>query len=773
MKFSHMSLSRRLLVCFSLLAIIPVLLGGVSIWQNQSMQSRVNHLNDTALPQVIEANHIIDNSNLVTNSLQSMLLLDSEALVREARNKAKLAAESNAEILQKLQAGAPAEDMPLLNSMVSARQAVLADRSQFLNLYDQGNHEAARRYLMNETQGAMQVLMAATTRYIEHKTAAATKGAGEASEMAVFGNWLIGFGIALSLALAIAFARLTTRSVMREIGGDPAVAREALLRLNQGDLSVSLPVAEGDHTSLFARLNDTSRLAIENARVRAALEHVNANVMIADNDRNILFMNRSVTAMLKAAESDIRKGLPNFSADKVQGSNMDIFHRNPRHQQDMLARLSSVIHTQISIGGRHFALTANPVFDPQGNRLGTVVEWLDRTAEVAVEQEVAGIVNSASRGDFTQRIKLDNKTGFFRQLAEGLNTLLDTTHQGIGDVAQVLSALARGDLTARVKGDFEGTFAALSQDTNATVEHLRGIVQRIKSASDTISNAAQEITAGNQNLSARTEQQAASLEETAASMEQITGTVKQNAENSRQANNLAMGASDIATRGGEVVHQVVATMNDIADSAKKIVDIIGVIDGIAFQTNILALNAAVEAARAGEQGRGFAVVASEVRSLAQRSASAAKEIKSLIGDSVSKVESGNQLVDEAGRTMSEIVAAVQRVSGIVSEISAASSEQSTGIEQVNISVSQMDEMTQKNATLVEEAAAAAEAMREQAVSLAQAVAQFNLGGSGARGADGKGRSIGKFALPAAEPASGQARTEQQGSGESVGEWESF
>ena len=197
MKFSHMSLSRRLLVCFSLLAIIPVLLGGVSIWQNQSMQSRVNHLNDTALPQVIEANHIIDNSNLVTNSLQSMLLLDSEALVREARNKAKLAAESNAEILQKLQAGAPAEDMPLLNSMVSARQAVLADRGQFLNLYDQGNHEAARRYLMNETQGAMQVLMAATTRYIEHKTAAATKGAGEASEMAVFGNWLIGFGIAL------------------------------------------------------------------------------------------------------------------------------------------------------------------------------------------------------------------------------------------------------------------------------------------------------------------------------------------------------------------------------------------------------------------------------------------------------------------------------------------------------------------------------------------------------------------------------------------------
>ena len=336
-----------------------------------------------------------------------------------------------------------------------------------------------------------------------------------------------------------------------------------------------------------------------------------------------------------------------------------------------------------------------------------------------------------------------------------------------------LENVAAGDLTHTLNAPASQEFNRL----NAVIEEMRqslmNSVMRVRDASSQIDTGSRELTLGNRDLAERTESTATSLEQTAASMEQITATVKLNADNAEQAHQLAKSVSDTADHGSEMVCYVIEKMRDISGSSARIADILSVIDGIAFQTNILALNAAVEAARAGEQGRGFAVVASEVRSLAQRSASAAKEIKSLIGDSVSKVESGNQLVDEAGRTMSEIVAAVQRVSGIVSEISAASSEQSTGIEQVNISVSQMDEMTQKNATLVEEAAAAAEAMREQAVSLAQAVAQFNLGGSGARGADGKGRSIGKFALPAAEPASGQARTEQQGSGESVGEWESF
>ncbi|HEY8606887.1 MAG TPA: methyl-accepting chemotaxis protein, partial [Noviherbaspirillum sp.] len=250
--------------------------------------------------------------------------------------------------------------------------------------------------------------------------------------------------------------------------------------------------------------------------------------------------------------------------------------------------------------------------------------------------------------------------------------------------------------------------------------------------------ASREIASGNADLSSRTESQASSLEETASSMEELTSTVKQNAENARQANQLVVSASDVALRGGEVVGQVVQTMASIKDSSRKIVDIIGVIDGIAFQTNILALNAAVEAARAGEQGRGFAVVAAEVRSLAQRSAGAAKEIKSLIGDSVEKVDAGSNLVDVAGKTMGEIVTSVKHVADIMNEISAASQEQSSGIEEVNRAIAQMDEMTQQNAALVEQAAAAADSMQTQAAALAQAVAVFRVDGAAAAAAAGTG-----------------------------------
>jgi methyl-accepting chemotaxis protein len=275
-------------------------------------------------------------------------------------------------------------------------------------------------------------------------------------------------------------------------------------------------------------------------------------------------------------------------------------------------------------------------------------------------------------------------------------------------------------------------------------------VGQVRRGTETMGVASAEIAAGNADLSSRTESQASSLEQTASSMEELTSTVKQNAENARQANQLVVSASDFAVKGGRVVGQVVDTMSSIKDSSKKIVDIIGVIDGIAFQTNILALNAAVEAARAGEQGRGFAVVAAEVRNLAQRSAGAAKEIKALIGDSVEKVDGGSKLVDEAGKTMTEIVSSVKRVADIMGEITAASQEQSSGIEEVNRAIGQMDEMTQQNAALVEQAAAAAESLQNQAVQLAQAVSVFQLTGDQRDGA---------MALPlkgAARPAQAQA-----------------
>ena len=294
------------------------------------------------------------------------------------------------------------------------------------------------------------------------------------------------------------------------------------------------------------------------------------------------------------------------------------------------------------------------------------------------------------------------------------------------EAVEIAGAVAKGDLTQRIVVTSKDEVGQLLQALKDMNESLANIVGDVRGATDSIATGTQQIAAGNADLSSRTEEQASSLEETASSMEELTSTVRQNADNAKQANQLAVNASDIAVRGGKVVGDVVQTMASISTSSKKIVDIIGVIEGIAFQTNILALNAAVEAARAGEQGRGFAVVAGEVRNLAQRSAAAAKEIKALIGDSVEKVDAGTKQVDQAGATMTEIVQAVKRVTDIMSEISAASTEQSAGIEQVNTAINQMDEVTQQNAALVEEAAAAAESMEEQAEALTQAVSIFKL-----------------------------------------------
>jgi methyl-accepting chemotaxis protein len=299
----------------------------------------------------------------------------------------------------------------------------------------------------------------------------------------------------------------------------------------------------------------------------------------------------------------------------------------------------------------------------------------------------------------------------------------------INEVKRVLLSLSDGDLTASIEEQFEGDLKELGEAINSFVLELNETISQISSAAKTINDASNEIAQGNADLSSRTEEQASSLEETASSMEELTGTVRLNSENANQANSLASEASSVAIEGGETIQQVVTTMSSINESARKISDIIGVIDGIAFQTNILALNAAVEAARAGEQGRGFAVVASEVRSLAQRSADAAKDIKGLISDSVTKIENGNLLVNQSGETMEKVVTSIKRVNDIMAEIAAASAEQATGIDEVGKAVSQMDEVTQQNAALVEEAAAAAESLQSQAEQLAMRVSAFNLDNS--------------------------------------------
>jgi len=418
-----------------------------------------------------------------------------------------------------------------------------------------------------------------------------------------------------------------------------------------------------------------------NAAFKGALDNVTANVMVADMDCNIVYMNQSARTLMQNGQADFRKDLPRFDASRLIGCNIDTFHRNPAHQRNLLAGLSKTFSSLLKIGGRTMRITANPMRGEGSERLGTVVEWHDLTQEVATETEVQDMVAQAVDGQLGNRLSLDGKNGFFRNLSAGINELVD---------------------------------------------NMAGIVSKVKAAAVEVSRAADEISDGNTNLSQRTEEQASSLEETASSMEEMTSTIRQNAENASQANQLAAAARDQAEKGGAVVANAVKAMADINEASKKIADIIGVIDEIAFQTNLLALNAAVEAARAGEQGRGFAVVASEVRNLAGNSANAARQIKALIQDSVRKVDEGSTLVAQSGATLEQIVGSVKKVSDIVAEITGASQEQSAGIDQVNKAVMQLDELTQQNAALVEEASAASRAMADQARGLNEAMQRYQL-----------------------------------------------
>jgi methyl-accepting chemotaxis protein len=472
---------------------------------------------------------------------------------------------------------------------------------------------------------------------------------------------------------------------------------------------------------------EAKRIADEHLRIKTALDDVSTGVMIADNDRNIIYVNKAVVNMFGKAEADIRKLWPDFTVDKLVGSNIDGFHKTPSLQAELLSNFTSASSANFELGEHSLVVTANPVINAQGKRMGSVAEWQDRTAEVMVEKEVAVILVAAVMGDFTQRIVMQGKTGFYRELSESINQLMQTSESGLNETVRVFNALSRGDLTEKIVNYYSGTFGQLKEDANSTVDILNDTIGQIKEVAESIHKAAKEIAHGNASLSHRTEVQATSLQQTTDSMQKLTLTVHQNSDNAKHASELAVSASNTAGKGVTVIDQVVKMMEAINESSRKVVEIITVIDSIAFQTNILALNAAVEAARAGEQGRGFAVVAGEVRNLSQRAASAAGEIKNLIGDSVEKVEDGSKLVTQAGKTMEDIVNSIRGVTAIMSEISAASVEQTAGIEQVNLAICQMDDVTQQNAALVEQATAAAESLEKQTQHLTVTVTHFKMG----------------------------------------------
>ena len=468
---------------------------------------------------------------------------------------------------------------------------------------------------------------------------------------------------------------------------------------------------------------------LEVARLQSAVDGAEANIMLCDADLNITYANPAVVNMLLHRQSELRKVFPTLDAKNLVGQNIDQFHKNPAHQRGVLKDVHRLPKkAEIKVGDDlEFEVNATAILDSKGNYMGNMVQWTDITEQKDAERQIQNLIDKAIAGELDARVNTNEYQGFMRILGESVNNLMDTVVTPLKEITAVMRKVADGDLTHSMSSDLKGDFAVMSNAVNSTLSNLVDVVGKIRQSSGNIASASSEIAQGNSDLSQRTEEQASSLEETASSMEELTTTVKQNADSAKQANQLAAGARNEAEKGGNVVGKAISAMREINEASKKIADIISVIDEIAFQTNLLALNAAVEAARAGEQGRGFAVVATEVRNLAQRSAGAAKQIKSLINDSVKKVEDGSVLVDQSGKTLSEIVSSVKKVSDIVAEIAAASQEQSAGIEQVNKAILQMDEVTQQNGALVEEAAAASVALDEQAKGLDRLVDFFRIG----------------------------------------------
>ncbi|CAG2089401.1 MCP four helix bundle domain-containing protein [Xanthomonas euroxanthea] len=693
-KFNDWPIRRKLMVAFCLSAVLTALLGGLGYSRMRQMQQQAVLINEDVVPILSKLSELraFGGEFRIYESGQFVNLEDPERyayfLTRMDDIQGKYAQTQKA-LAAKIDAASPlkAAYTKLAEQSASYFQANKTLRT----LYKQPDYAAA--VLANKQSGDIRKELFETIdkMYAEQSTALANMVAASSASFKLTSAVLL-LGTLLMAALSVTFGWLIARSITNPL----AKALGAIKAVSRGDLSVQVHKTSNDE----------------------------------------------IGQMLEAT-SGMTQMLRRFSDETARMSHLhaaeDITHRMPEDFPGVYGTLAGGINTMIfehldaiTDAVRILNQYAQGDLTQDARRLpasrAILHEAMDaaKASLLSINTEIKQLAQAAAAGDFSARGDAARFKYDFAVMVADLNSMMEVSDRNLGKLSQLLGAVAEGDLTARMDGQFHGVFARLRDDANATTQRLTDIVGRIKHSTLAINTAAGEIAAGNNDLSQRTEQQAANLEETAASMEELTSTVKQNAEHARQANQLAIGAADVASHGGAVVSQVVDTMSGIQTSSRKIAEIISVIDGIAFQTNILALNAAVEAARAGEQGRGFAVVASEVRTLAQRSAGAAKEIKSLIDDSVSKVAEGSALVNQAGSTMSEIVSSVQRVTDIMSEISAASQEQSAGIEQVNQTVTQMDEATQQNAALVEEATAAARSMEEQAQQLTEAVALFRL-----------------------------------------------
>jgi methyl-accepting chemotaxis protein len=465
--------------------------------------------------------------------------------------------------------------------------------------------------------------------------------------------------------------------------------------------------------------------ARESAMLTTAMNAASTSLMVADADFNIISINTSLAEMFGRNERQLKTALPNFDALRIVGSNMDIFHKDPAHQRDMVARLTASWTGRLNVAGLSLNLTVVPVIN-NGQKQGYVVEWRDVTAQCAVQRDLAQAINDANTGVLSNRINTKGQEGFYLTVGEGINNMLEGLHQFLSKTVYNIGEIAFNRLNGQLDGDYKGSYLMTQNAINVALRGLNEMVAQAQFSANSVNEAMRQLAAGVNDFSGQVQTQAAAIEQTSAAAHQMLTSVQQNMATISHANTIAQGVTGQVSSGSKVMEEALVAMQAVETSGQKIGDIVGLIDSIAFQTNLLALNAAVEAARAGEHGRGFAVVASEVRALAGKSAEAAKDIKTLIDTSVQQIGEGTRKAREAGDALRTIQNSVNEVSSIIAQVSDASAEQESAIQEVGKAMSVMDGVAQQSAALVEETAASAEQVSESMTDLNRLISQFQL-----------------------------------------------
>ncbi|CBA17610.1 methyl-accepting chemotaxis protein [Xanthomonas albilineans] len=696
--FSNLRIGQRMALGFLSIIVLMVLLTVVGIERVHSIDQRLTAINAV---NSVKQRYAINFRGSVHDraiALRDVVLLDDPASRQTTEDLIDKLAADYARSAQPLDAQLAASNDPkeqaILQRIKAVEQRTMPLIVQVRSLRDSGDKDQAKAQLLQQARPAFVDWLASINAFIDLQEAKNRQAAKEAMATARgFAVLMVGCTV-LALLLGSGIAFLLTRRVVLPLRQSLRLAE----RIGAGDLSSP----------------DTSTSNDESGQLLRAMQQMQRRL------HEVISAQREMATRHDAGAISYRMDAQRFPGEYGQ------------MVADTNALVDAHVQTQLRITevmGRYaVGDLRQEIADYPGEKAAITATMRQVKQNLhAINVQIQTLAEAACAGDFAHRGQPEKFEHAFRTMVENLNTMMATADANLGKFSTLLRGISEGDLTVRMSGNFHGVFATMRDDANSTVHRLTDIVAHIQRTTNNIGFAAEDIASGNQELAQRSEQQASNLEETAAAMEELTSTVKQNAEHAQRANQLALGAASVATDGRNVVSQAVETMSGIEAASKRIAAIISVIDGIAFQTNILALNAAVEAARAGEQGKGFAVVAAEVGTLAHRASSAAKEIKTLIDDSVQRVSHGAALVHKAGTTMDQLVTSVQHVTDIMGHISAASREQAQGIEQVNQTIAKMDETTQKDVALVEEASTAARSLEEQSAQLTQAVEVFKVG----------------------------------------------